>query len=89
MKNFLVRARYAAVTAFYFCIAFTRNLIAEFLDRRFENKKRNWTALGTSGSGRVPLGKVNMDQARDKVAKWATIVSVDVEQAIIFYKERE
>ena len=89
MKNFLVRTRYAVATAYYFCVAFTNNLIAEFLDWRFENKKRKWTAMGTQGSGIVPLGKLRKHQAMDKVAKWATIISVDVEMGIIFYKERD
>ena len=88
MNNFLVRSRYAVKTAYYFCIAFSKNLIAEFLDRRLETKKRRWTALGTFGSGMVPLGKVNMDEATQKVSGFGTVVSIDVEQATVFYSER-
>lgn len=89
MKNFLVRSRYAVKTAFFFCIAFCNNVIAEYLDNRMETKKRRWTGMGTFGAGVVPLGKVNMDQATEKVAQFGTVVNVDVEQAIIFYAERQ
>lgn len=89
MTQLFPRARYAAKTAFYFCEAFCKNLIAEFLDRRLETKRRKWTAMGTFGAGYVPLGKVNMDEATQKVAGFGTVVNVDVEQAIVFYSEKQ
>jgi hypothetical protein len=89
MKNILVRSRYAVKTAYYFCIAFRNNLIAEFLDWRCENEKRQWTAIGTFGAGMIPLGKVTLHEATEKVAKFATVISCDVGMAIIFYKERD
>jgi hypothetical protein len=89
MKNILVRSRYAMKTAYFFLIAFRNNLIAEFLDRRFINRKRYWSAIGTLGAGKVSLGKVNQHEATEKVCKFATVISCDVEMAIIFYKERD
>lgn len=89
MTNILVRSRYAVKTAYFFLVAFRNNLIAEFLDWRLEITKRQWTAIGTLGAGKVSLGKVNQHEATDKVAKWATVISCDVEMAIIFYKERD
>jgi hypothetical protein len=89
MKNILVRSRYAVRTAYFFVIAFRNNLIAQFLDWRFVNRKRQWIAMGTFGSGNVPLGKVNQHEATEKVCKFATVVSCDVEMAIIFYKEKD
>lgn len=89
MKNILVRSRYAMKTAFFFCIAFRNNLIAEFLDWRFETRKRPWTAIGTFASGVVPLGRCNLEQATFRTTGLGMIINVDVEQAIIFYKERD
>ena len=86
--NFLVRTRAAILGAYYFLIAIRNNLIAEFLDRRLQNKKRYWTAYGTFGAGVVPLGKCNMVEATKRTAKFGTIVSADVEQAAIFYSEK-
>jgi len=74
--------------AYYFLIAFRNNLIAEFLDRRLQTKKRAWTAYGTLGSGVVPLGKCNMIEATKRTAIFGTVVSSDVEQAAIFYSEK-
>ena len=89
MNNILVRARYAIKTGYFFIIAFRNNLIAEFLDWRFEIKKRRWTAKGTFGSGVVPLGWCNLKEATLKTARFGTVINVDVEMAIIFYKEKE
>ena len=87
-KNFLVRSRYAIKTAYFFCIAIRNNLIAEFLDWRLETKKRRWTALGTFGSGVVPLGRCSLQEATERTGKFGTVASCDVEQAIIYYSEK-
>ena len=86
--NFLVRFRYAIKTAYFFCLAYLNQSVANFLDWRMEAKRRRWTAIGTFGSGLVPLGKVNMNRAMDKTAKFGTIVKIDVEGAIIFYSSK-
>ena len=86
--NFLVRTRAAILEAYYFTIAYRNNLIAEYLDRRLQNKKRDWTAYGTFGAGVVPLGKCNMVEATKRTAKFGTVSSTDVEQAAIFYGEK-
>lgn len=88
MENFLVRTRAVILTAYYQFIAFRNNLIVEFLDRRQETKKRRWTAKGTFGAGTVPLGKVNMNTAVEKTAKFGTVINVDIEFAIVFYAEK-
>ena len=86
--NFLVRTRAAILGAYYFLIAIRNNLIAEFLDRRLQNKKRYWTAYGTFGSGVVPLGRVNLAKATIKVSRFGTVIFVDVSKAAIFYSEK-
>lgn len=89
MTQFFPRTRYALKSSYYFCVAFVKNSIAEFLDSRMENKKRKWTAQGTFNAGVVPLGKCNMTTATERAAKFGAVVSVDVEQAIIFYREKD
>ena len=86
--HFFARTRAVIKILYYFTIGFLNGLLAEYLDRRLETKKRRWTALGTLGSGVVPLGKVNMDKAIEKTGKFGTVVNVDVEQATVFYSER-
>ena len=81
MKNRILKAWYSVV-------AFVRNSIAELNDRRLENQRRPWTAYGTFGSGVVPLGVVNMGEAVDKATKVGNVINVDVEQAAIFYTEK-
>ena len=88
MTNFLVRSRYAFKTAYYFCVAYINNRIAEYLDSRLENKPRRWIAKGTFGAGTVPLGKVNMAEATKQTSRFGTVANVDVEQAIVFYSEK-
>lgn len=88
IENFFVRSRYALKTATYFCLAYLNQSIANYLDRRLENKKRYWTAYGTFGAGVVPLGKVNMIEAIELTSRFGTVVKCDVEQAKTFFAER-
>lgn len=82
------RLQYAALTAYYFCLAYVNQGIANYLDRRLETKRRYWIAYGTFGSGVVPLGKVTLAKATRKVSRFGTVVFCDVEKAKIFYSEK-
>jgi len=75
-------------TAYYFCLAYLKQSIANYLDRRLEIKKRPWRAYGTFGSGVVPLGKCTLAQATKKTSKFGTVVYCDVPQAAIFFTEK-
>jgi hypothetical protein len=72
----------------YFIEAYIKNRIAEYLDRRLENKRRYWTAYGTFGSGVTPLGKCSLAQATKKTSKFGTVVFCDVPNASIFYSDK-
>ena len=82
------RIQYAAKTAYYFCVAYMNQRIANYLDWRLEYGRRRWTAYGTFGSGVVPLGRVTLAKATLKVSRFGTVVFVDVAKAAIFYSEK-
>jgi hypothetical protein len=86
--NFLGRTALVIKTLYYFTTAVLNQEIAAYLDRRMENKKRQWKAIGTFGSGVVPLGKCNMAEATEKTSKFGAVSYADVEQAIIFFNEK-
>ncbi len=88
IENLLMRSRYAAKTAYFFCVAYFNQSIANYLDRRLETKKRHWTAYGVFGSGVVPLGKCTLAKATEKTSKFGTVTFCDVPQAAIFYSEK-
>jgi len=86
--NFLARTRYAIKTLYLFTNNVLNQEIADYLDRRLETKKRLWQAVGTFGSGVVPLGKCNMAEATKRTGQFGTVAYADVEQATIFYNKR-
>ena len=73
--------------AYFFVVAYLRNLYIEFYNSRIENKKRHWKAYGTFGGGVVPLGKLSMNDARIAASKLGKVIYSDPEQAAIFYSE--
>jgi len=55
---------------------------------RLDKKKRDWTAVRVGGGGIVPLGRVNMTEAREAVAKFGVVQYVDKEVAYIMYSDK-
>ena len=74
-----------------------RWLVAKILVRNYcvgrynawiEKRRFHYTAVKEGGGGVVPLGRVNMKEAREATAKFGSVIYVDVEHHVVMFRDK-
>ena len=64
-----------------------RNFFVARYNTWIENRRYHYSAIKEGGGGVVPLGRVNMKEAREATAKFGSVIYFDVEHHVVMYRD--